>query len=131
MAATAAEMYETAATAYERLCAPDTPTRTTSFDLVYASTLLFWGLRLEHVGRADESAMRLRRSAAITRRWLDHHPGDPCSAAALALALAKLGEVVEGGEAGARGDHAAAAGRELPVRPDGAPGPRHQPPRTG
>ena len=96
MAATAAEMYETAATAYERLCALDSPTRTTSFDLVYASTLLFWGLRLEHVGRADESAMRLRRSAAITRRWLDHHPGDPCSAAALALALAKLGEVIEG-----------------------------------
>jgi diguanylate cyclase len=93
VAATAAEMYETAATAYERLCALDLPARTTSFDLVYASTLLSWGLRLSHVGRPDESAVRLRRSAAITRRWLDHHPGDPCSSAVLALALAKLGEV--------------------------------------
>ena len=36
-----------------------------------------------------------------------------------------------GGEARARGDHAAAAGRELPVRPDGTPGPGHQPPRAG
>ncbi|HET6530318.1 MAG TPA: GGDEF domain-containing protein [Actinoplanes sp.] len=94
-AATAAEMYETAATAYERLCAVDSPTRTTSFDMVYATTLLIWGLRLAHVGRPDESAPRLRRSAAITRRWLDHHPGDPCSSAVLALALAKLGEVHE------------------------------------
>ena len=95
LAATAAEMYETAATAYEKLCALDSPARTTSFDLVYAGTLLFWGLRLAHVGRADESAIRLRRSAAFTRRWRDHHPDDPCAAALLALALAKLGDVVE------------------------------------
>jgi diguanylate cyclase len=94
-AAAAAEMYETAATAYERLCALDSTARTTSFDLVYATTLLYWGLRLAHVGRPDECAVRLRRSAEITRRWLDHHPGDPCSAALRALALAKLGEVVE------------------------------------
>jgi diguanylate cyclase len=80
LAAAAAEMYETA---------------TTSFDLVYATTLLFWGLRLAHVGRPDECAARLRRSAAITRRWLDHHPGDPCSTAVQALALAGLGEVIQ------------------------------------
>jgi diguanylate cyclase len=95
LAAAAAEMYETAATAYERLCALDSPARTTSFDLVYATTLLFWGLRLAHVGRPDECAARLRRSAAITRRWLDHHPGDPCSTAVQALALAGLGEVIQ------------------------------------
>lgn len=40
--ATVAEMYETAATAYERLCAFDEPGRATSFDLVYATTLLYW-----------------------------------------------------------------------------------------
>ncbi len=91
-AATAAEMYETAAAAYEGLCAVDAPGRATSFDLVYATTLLYWGLRLSHVGRATESVVRLRRSAAITRRWLDANATDPCVNAAHALALAKLGD---------------------------------------
>jgi diguanylate cyclase (GGDEF)-like protein len=93
-AATAAEMYETAAAAYEGLCAVDAPGRATSFDLVYATTLLYWGLRLSHVGRATESVVRLRRSAAITRRWLDANATDPCVNAAHALALAKLGDAV-------------------------------------
>lgn len=91
-AATVAEMYETAAATYERLCAFDAPGRATSFDLVYATTLLYWGLRLAHVGRATESASRLRRSATITRRWLDSNATDPCVNAAHALALAKLGD---------------------------------------
>ena len=91
-AAACAEMYETAAATYERLCAFDAPGRATSFDLVYATTLLYWGLRLAHVGRAAESTVRLRRSATITRRWLDSHATDPCVNAAHALALAKLGE---------------------------------------
>jgi diguanylate cyclase (GGDEF)-like protein len=90
-AAAAAEMYETAAAAYERLTAFDGPGNASSFDLVYATTLLYWGLRLAHVGRTAESHMRLRRSAAITRRWLDRHAGDPCVLAAHALAMAKLG----------------------------------------
>lgn len=90
-AAAAAEMYETAAAAYERLSAFDTPTGASGFDLVYATTLLYWGLRLAHVGRTAESHVRLRRSAAITRRWLDHNAGDPCVLAAHALAMAKLG----------------------------------------
>jgi diguanylate cyclase len=94
LAATAAEMYETAAGAYERLCAADAPGGSTSFDLVYAGILLYWGLRLSHVGRADESAARLRRSAAITRRWLDDSRGGDTVLAAHALALAKLGDVV-------------------------------------
>jgi diguanylate cyclase len=92
--ATVAEMYETAAAAYERLCAFDEPGRASSFDLVYATTLLYWGLRLAHVGRGSESAVRLRRSAAITRRWLDRNGTDPCVLAAHGLALAKLGDVV-------------------------------------
>ena len=53
--------------------------------------MLYWGLRLAHVGRTDESHVRLRRSAAITRRWLDHNASDPCVLAAHALAVAKLG----------------------------------------
>jgi diguanylate cyclase (GGDEF)-like protein len=93
-AAATAEMYETAATTYERLCAFDAPGRATSFDLVYATTLLSWGLRLAHVGRAAESTVRLRRSATITRRWLDSNATDPCVNAAHALALAKLGDAV-------------------------------------
>ncbi|MCA2214477.1 GGDEF domain-containing protein [Jidongwangia harbinensis] len=92
--ATVAEMYETAAAAYERLCAFDQPGRATSFDIVYATTLLYWGLRLAHVSRGSEATVRLRRSAAITRRWLDRTGNDPCVLAAHALALAKLGDVV-------------------------------------
>ncbi|WP_236717942.1 diguanylate cyclase [Actinoplanes sp. TFC3] len=85
-AATAAELYETAASAYEHL-----RHRTSSFDLVHAVTLLYWGLRLAHVGRADEARTRLRRSAEITHAWLENH-SDPTVTAVHALALAKLGE---------------------------------------
>ncbi|GAA3955877.1 GGDEF domain-containing protein [Actinoplanes auranticolor] len=90
-AATAAEMYETAAMAYDQLCASDAPNRSTSFDLVHAVTLLYWGLRLSHVGRAEEARSRLRRSAEITRLRLDTQP-DVHTTAVHALALAKLGE---------------------------------------
>ncbi|MEV4637794.1 GGDEF domain-containing protein [Actinoplanes sp. NPDC049548] len=85
-AATAAELYETAAETYEHL-----RHRSTSFDLVHAVTLLYWGLRLSHVGRTEEARTRLRRSAEITRERLDDQP-DPTVTAAHALALAKLGE---------------------------------------
>ena len=85
-AATAAELYETAAWAYEHL-----RHRSPSFDLVHAVTLLYWGLRLSHVGRAEEARSRLRRSAEITRAWLEDH-SDPTVTAVHALALAKLGE---------------------------------------
>lgn len=87
-AATAAEMYETAAAAYDQLRAPGS---STSFDLVHAVTLLYWGLRLAHVGRTEEARTRLRRSAEITRRLLDAQPDAPVQAAH-ALSLAKLGE---------------------------------------
>ncbi|MFG1605449.1 diguanylate cyclase [Actinoplanes sp. NPDC049265] len=92
--AAAAQMYEIAADAYEHLTAQDNARgrRTTSFDLVYSRTLLYWGIRLGHAGRCDEAATRLRRTADITRRWLDQHPGDPCMTAVQALALAKLGD---------------------------------------
>jgi len=88
-AATAAELYEAAAAAYEHLSGASA-----AFELVYAGTLLYWGMRLGHVGRLDESGIRLRRSAEITRRRVEAHTDDFSSAAMLALALAKLGEVV-------------------------------------
>jgi diguanylate cyclase (GGDEF)-like protein len=88
-AATAAEMYETAAETYEHLSGASP-----AFELVHAVTLLYWGLRLGHVGRTDEGANRLRRSAEVTRRRVELHTDDFSSAAMLALALAKLGEVV-------------------------------------
>ena len=87
-AATAAEMYETAADTYERLSVAHA-----EFASVHAVTLLHWGLRLDHVGRHDEGAVRLRRSAAITRRRVEQRPDDVAAAAMLALALAKLGDV--------------------------------------
>ncbi|MET8147291.1 GGDEF domain-containing protein [Actinoplanes sp. NPDC049668] len=91
-AATAAEMYEIAATAYDQLSEVAAPNRTaSSFDLVHAVTLLYWGLRLAHVGRTEEARSRLRRSAEITGRRLDQRP-DANATAAHALALAKLGE---------------------------------------
>ena len=88
-AATAAEMYETAAETYEHLSGASS-----AFELVHAMTLLYWGIRLGHVGRTDEGATRLRSSAAITRRHVEVHTDDFSSSAMLALALAKLGEVV-------------------------------------
>ncbi|MCO8273422.1 GGDEF domain-containing protein [Actinoplanes sp. TRM 88003] len=88
-AATAAEMYETAATTYEKLSITHA-----NFGLVHAATLLYWGLRLSHVGRHDEGATRLRRSAEITRRQVEQRPDDMVATAMLALALAKLGDVV-------------------------------------
>jgi diguanylate cyclase (GGDEF)-like protein len=88
-AATAAEMYEVAAETYEHLSGASS-----AFELVHAVTLLYWGLRLGHVGRTDEGANRLRRSAAVTRHRVEQHTDDFSSAAMLALALAKLGEVV-------------------------------------
>jgi diguanylate cyclase len=88
-AATAAELYETAAEAYEHLSGASP-----SFELVYAGTLLYWGLRLGHIGRTDEGLARLRRSAEITRGRVEAGDDDFSSAAMLALALAKLGEAV-------------------------------------
>jgi diguanylate cyclase (GGDEF)-like protein len=88
-AATAAEMYEIAADTYEHLS-----DASSSFEMVHAVTLLYWGLRLDHTGRAEEGAARLRSSAEITRRRVDQRGDDFSSAAMLALALAKLGEIV-------------------------------------
>jgi diguanylate cyclase (GGDEF)-like protein len=88
-AATAAEMYETAAATYEQLSIVHG-----GFGLVHAATLLHWGLRLSHVGRHDEAATRLRRCAEITRQHVDQRPDDVVAVAMLALALAKLGDVV-------------------------------------
>ncbi|GAA2619207.1 GGDEF domain-containing protein [Paractinoplanes durhamensis] len=88
-AATAAEMYEVASGTYEHLSEA-----TSAFDLVHATTLLYWGLRLGHIGRHDEGATRLRRSIAITHPHVDERPDDVVAAAMLALALAKLGDLI-------------------------------------
>ncbi|MDY7085157.1 MAG: GGDEF domain-containing protein [Actinomycetota bacterium] len=88
-AASAAEMYEIAAATYDRLTVTHA-----SFGLVHAATLLHWGLRLAHVGRSDEAGARLRRSAEITRQQVEQRPDDVVAVAMLALALAKLGDVV-------------------------------------
>jgi diguanylate cyclase (GGDEF)-like protein len=88
-ATTAAEMYENASASYEQLSEA-----TGAFDLVHAMTLLYWGLRLDHIGRHDEAGERLRRSATITRRHTDQRPDDVGASAMLALALAKLGDVI-------------------------------------
>jgi diguanylate cyclase len=88
-AATTAEMYETASATYEQISES-----TSAFDLVHAMTLLYWGLRLGHIGRHDEGATRLRRSAAITRPYVEQRPDDVVAAAMLALALAKLGDLI-------------------------------------
>ncbi|MBM2618097.1 GGDEF domain-containing protein [Actinoplanes sp. LDG1-06] len=88
-AATAAEMYEIAASTYERLSITHA-----NFALVHAATLLHWGLRLSHVGRHDEAATRLRRSAEITRQQVEQRPDDVIAASMLAPALAKLGDVI-------------------------------------
>ncbi|GIF19763.1 diguanylate cyclase (GGDEF)-like protein [Actinoplanes tereljensis] len=88
-AATAAEMYETASATYEQISEA-----TNTFDLVHAMTLLYWGLRLGHIGRHDEGATRLRRCVAITRPHVDERPDDVRAAAMLALALAKLGDLI-------------------------------------
>jgi len=66
----------TAARVMRTICATTTQLSETTgaFDLVHAMTLLYWGLRLDHVGRHDEAADRLHRSAAITRRHADQRP---------------------------------------------------------
>jgi diguanylate cyclase len=106
-AATSAEMYETAAAAYDRLLAGETDTPlspSTSFELAYCTTLLYWGVRLDHLGRHEEAQVRLRRCITLMRRWVENFTdrqtatADPGTTAVLALALAKTGEVVEAGK---------------------------------
>ena len=72
-------MYETAADAYEHLSGASP-----AFELVYAGTLLYWGLRLWHVGRSDEGSTRLRSSAEITRGRVEAGDDDFTSTAMLA-----------------------------------------------
>jgi len=101
-AANAAELYETAVAAFDRLAdqtRPPAPTET--FELSYAITLLYWGFRLDHVGRHGEATSRLRQAAALSRRWTEAFAGFGPPSAALATkamltaALAKLGGYAE------------------------------------
>jgi len=72
-----AGLYEAAQTAYERLAgiwATNRPDFAVGDELAYMAMLLAWGLRLDQLGHAWEAAGRLRRSAAIARRWSTASP---------------------------------------------------------
>src|SRR5205823_12643539 len=100
-----AELYEAARAAYERLAdiwaAMARPDFAGGDELAYMAMLLAWGLRLDQLGHAWEAAGRLRRSAAIARRWVDSFAERGAADQVLdlmatrALALAKLGETAE------------------------------------
>jgi diguanylate cyclase (GGDEF)-like protein len=104
-AANSAELHEVAAARYEELLALMAPDRrhvSTPYEMAYATTLMFWGIRLDHLGHDREAAVRLRRSVTIADLWLDASSDDRTSMAMAirsiqALALAKLGEVDRAG----------------------------------
>ncbi len=103
LAATAADLYEVAASGYDLLVAHLTPAigRTKvseNFGDVQLALLLTWGLRLDQLGYRPEAASRLRRAATITEDWLEavtDPDRKPQVLALRALALAKLGDVDE------------------------------------
>ena len=74
----------------------------TPYEIAYATTLMFWGVRLDHLGRDREAAVRLRRCLRIVDLWLGSSSDDHTSMALAirsiqALALAKLGEIDRAG----------------------------------
>jgi diguanylate cyclase len=106
-AANTAELHEVAAARYEGVM--DLIVReghrrfVTPWELAYSISLLFWGLRLDHLGRSGEAAVRLRRALDISESWLAAFPGDDTDVslgirATRALALAKLGRADEAAE---------------------------------
>ncbi len=99
-----AELYEAARAAYERLTeiwAANRPDFAGADELGYMAMLLYWGVRLDHLGYTSEAELRLRRSDAIAQRWIDSYTErgalDQVTdiIASRALALAKLGEIDE------------------------------------
>ncbi|RZU53159.1 diguanylate cyclase (GGDEF)-like protein [Krasilnikovia cinnamomea] len=99
-AATSMQLFETAHATYQQMSqwwASEGRTETTAnHDLVYAETLLQWGLRLDQLGEHEEARPRLQRAATIFGRWSaackERHQSQPF-VALHSLALAKLGEV--------------------------------------
>src|SRR2546423_7609685 len=71
--------------------------------MAYAVSQLFWGLRLDQLGRHDEAARRFRRTVEISGAWLDALAPEVTDMAlgiraVRAAALAKLGRVDEAAE---------------------------------
>jgi diguanylate cyclase (GGDEF)-like protein len=95
-----AELYEFAASIYERLVeawtANDQPVYSANHEVGYAEMLLLWALRLRQLGYEQDALTRARRAAAIAGRWRDgpeaHQSAATCS---MAIALAILGEAGE------------------------------------
>jgi diguanylate cyclase (GGDEF)-like protein len=103
LAATAAELYEVAASGYDQLVAHLTPaigraSVTKFFGEVQLTLLMTWGLRLDQLGYGIEATSLLRRAAAITEEWLGVVADTDKKhevVAFRALAVAKLGYVDE------------------------------------
>jgi diguanylate cyclase (GGDEF)-like protein len=103
LAAMAADLYEAASAAYNKMEAHMTPAVrqalvSTFLGEIQMQLLTVWGMRLDHLGYRVEAASRLRRAASTADEWLEA-PTDPDKApevmAMRALPLAKLGEFDE------------------------------------
>ncbi|WP_433721968.1 diguanylate cyclase [Actinoplanes sp. CA-051413] len=97
-AARSAELFELADHAM-RLCvesfeSPDDLYRSAA-ELTHAETWLEWALRLEQVGRTEESAALVDKSGAVLQYWVDQGIDSPVGAALLAVCHAKSGRVVQ------------------------------------
>jgi diguanylate cyclase (GGDEF)-like protein len=102
LAATAAGLYEVAASAYTRLLEyHGEQTRMAGgyfYAQIYTDLLVTWGLRLDQLGHTTEATRLFRRVAEITGDWLagDEDPDERREVAAeRALACAKLGRFEE------------------------------------
>ncbi|GAA2377399.1 GGDEF domain-containing protein [Dactylosporangium salmoneum] len=97
-AARAAELYELAdaSAAYALESFPLTPIQRAAAELQRAELLLEWGLRLEHVGLAEEADVRYARAVRLVGHWVEARFSDaPLATALYALALVKTGAVDE------------------------------------
>ncbi|BFU45799.1 diguanylate cyclase [Krasilnikovia sp. MM14-A1004] len=101
-AATGMELFETAHATYQQLTqwwASEGRTETTAnHDLIYAETLLQWGLRLDQLGDHAEARPRLHTAAGIFRRWCTACESQDAAGPFIALhslALAKTGDLRE------------------------------------
>ncbi|GAB1646232.1 diguanylate cyclase [Krasilnikovia sp. MM14-A1259] len=99
-AATSMELFESAHATYLQLSqwwASEGRTETTAnHDLIYAETLLQWGLRLDQLGDHAEAGPRLRTAANIFGQWCAACEGRDAAGPFIALrslALAKTGEL--------------------------------------
>jgi len=104
VAASTAELYEFAATAWDRLAvaraANGLPaTSDNNSALGHAEMLLWWALRLDHLGHVQDARFRAGKAIEIARRWIADptvNPGHLAPArCVLAIGLVVLGEADE------------------------------------